>query len=175
MLLVLSKSPTRAFPVNDPSWLFIQNNLLIFDTVIIFFLNRFLGVIEQRLTGVIVFVLIGSSVFLAKFLAVCYTKTCIFWWLYIRKKIILTFNFWRKFRCLCCTECFCTWVYRRWTAYSSCIGSRCRSCPKNINLIICFCARWKRSKFICLPWFSSFACSYCFLLKWAKKWASHFQ
>jgi hypothetical protein len=33
---------------------------------------KFLGVIEQRITGLLVFILIGSSVFLANLLRVCY-------------------------------------------------------------------------------------------------------
>lgn len=33
---------------------------------------KFLGVIEQRVTGLLVFILIGSSVFLANLLRVCF-------------------------------------------------------------------------------------------------------
>ena len=33
---------------------------------------KFLGVIEQRITGLLVFILIGSSVFLANLLRVCF-------------------------------------------------------------------------------------------------------
>lgn len=94
-----------------------------------------------------IFLTIGSSVFLTPLLSNIPMPVCIFFHFLVFDFRIRNFTCCYLFRF--CLACFCTWVLHHWKAFNSLIASSSCLCLSNTNPITYFCDRWEPMKHTC--------------------------